>query len=257
MHLGFIGTGSITSAVVTGLCAADPAAHRILLSPRNAKVAADLASRAPNVTVAGSNQDVLDASETIVLAVRPPMARGVLADLRFRPDHRVISVMAGLSRQQIAEWVAPAAHVVRAVPLPAAAKRRSPTMIFPPDAAVAALFAPLGSPVEVESEHEFEALSATTAALAAHFAFSDTLAAWLTRQGVPQAKARDYVSHMILALAADAVDAPGHDFHELANECATPGGMNEQVLRQLTEGGVFARLSEALDAILRRATGKS
>lgn len=252
MQLGFIGTGAITSAMVTGLCAPNGAGHQIRLSPRNATVAADLARRYPGVAVAYSNQDVLDGCEVVVLAVRPPMARGVLAELRFRPEHRVISVMAGLARRQIAGLVAPAAQVTRAVPLPAAAERRSPTAIFPPDPVVAALFAPLGSTAEVETEDEFEALSAATATLAAHFTFSDSVAGWLTRQGVPQAKARDYVSRMILGLAAAAVDAPERSFRELADECATPGGMNEQVLRHLMENDVFERVAEGLDGILRR-----
>ncbi len=251
MQLGFIGTGAITSAMVSGLCAAD-AGQRIWLSPRNAGVAAKLAARYPGAAVAGSNQDVLDACETVVLAVRPPLARGVLAALRFRPEHRVVSVMAGLARRQLAELVAPAGQVTRAVPLPAAAERRSTTAIFPPDPVVAALFASLGSTVEVETEDEFEALAAATATLAAHFTFSDSIAAWLTRQGVPAAKARDYVAKVILGLAAAAVDAPDRSFRELAGECATPGGMNEQVLRHLTENGVFERVSEGLDGILRR-----
>ena len=252
MQLGFIGTGAITSAMITGLCAADATNHRIRLSPRNATVAADLARRYPDVAVAGSNQDVLDDSEIVVLAVRPPMARDVLTGLRFRPGHCVISVIAGLALRHVAELVTPAARVTRAVPLPTAAERRSPTAIFPPDPVVAALFAPLGSTVEVGTEDEFEALAAATATLAAHFAWSESIAIWLTRQGVPQAKARDYVSRMIWGLAAAAVDAPERDFHELADECATRGGMNEQVLRYLMKSGVFERVAEGLDGILRR-----
>jgi pyrroline-5-carboxylate reductase len=43
--LGFLGTGAITSAMVTGLKTAGKESRAILLSPRSAAVAADLANR--------------------------------------------------------------------------------------------------------------------------------------------------------------------------------------------------------------------
>ena len=45
MKLGFIGTGAITFAIVTGLRSTSSGPASILLSPRNGEVAADLASR--------------------------------------------------------------------------------------------------------------------------------------------------------------------------------------------------------------------
>jgi len=42
MKLGFIGTGKITSAVVTGICRSKISFKKILLSPRNRNVAREL-----------------------------------------------------------------------------------------------------------------------------------------------------------------------------------------------------------------------
>ena len=42
MQLGFIGTGEITSSIVTGLCSFGTTSHSIRLSPRNAAVAREL-----------------------------------------------------------------------------------------------------------------------------------------------------------------------------------------------------------------------
>jgi hypothetical protein len=90
MQLGFIGTGEITSSIVTGLSSSGVAAHAIWLSPRNSAIANALADRFRGISVASGNQEVLDHSYTIVIAVRPSAARGVLSELRFRPDHQVI-----------------------------------------------------------------------------------------------------------------------------------------------------------------------
>jgi pyrroline-5-carboxylate reductase len=238
MNLGFLGTGHITSAIVTGLGSSE---HRIWLSPRNAEIAADLARRFPKVIVASSNQDVLDESEVILVALPPTTAPGIIADLRFRADHQIISVISGFPMKDIAAVVAPATVITRAVPLPSVAERAGPTAIHPPNATVAALFDSMGAAIPVEREDEFEAFCAVTAAIASHLTFAETVASWLARHGVPEVTARTYIATMFRGATH-------------AKEHATPGGINEQLLRDLTQHGLFEHLSAGLDAVLRRIT---
>ena len=49
MRVGFLGTGEITAAMVRGL---KGQGHRILVSPRNAAMAATLAAEVPEVAIA-------------------------------------------------------------------------------------------------------------------------------------------------------------------------------------------------------------
>ena len=132
MKLGFIGTGEITSSIVTGLRSSGVTAKSIWLSPRNSAMANGLADRFQGILVASCNQEVLDHSDTIVIAVRPSAVRDVLSELRFRPDHEVISLVSALSLRSLSELVVPAVRIARAVPLPSTAKRLSPTAIYPP-----------------------------------------------------------------------------------------------------------------------------
>lgn len=252
MTLGFLGAGAITSAIVTGLNTGDSQNDAILLSPRNAEVAASLGERFPGVSVTGSNQEVLDRSEAVVIAVRPQIVRDVLAELRFRPDHHVISVVAATPVRTVAEMVAPAVKVTRAVPLPSAAKRQCPTGIHPKDPIAVELFARLGTAFEVDSEEEFDAICAATATMASYFALADTIASWLARRGVAPAKARQYTAQILLGLADTAAGEPERTFEALASDHATRGGLNEQVRKYLTERGVFESISEALDGVLQR-----
>ena len=60
---GFVGTGAITRAMVTGLSAVDPAPE-IVVSPRGAEASASLAGRFGNVRVAADNQAVVDLVRT-------------------------------------------------------------------------------------------------------------------------------------------------------------------------------------------------
>jgi len=85
VRLGFVGTGAITSAIVTGLNAAGIGDDTILVSPRNAETAASLAAMFAGVTVAASNQAVLDGSDIVMLAVRPQSRRRCCPNLRSAP----------------------------------------------------------------------------------------------------------------------------------------------------------------------------
>jgi pyrroline-5-carboxylate reductase len=254
MKLGFLGTGAITSAMVTGLNSAGGERHSIRLSPRNAGIAADLARRFPQVSVASSNQDVPDECEVVVIAVRPQVAQEVLSELQFRADHTVISLVSGFSVRKVSELVAPAGRVTRAVPLPSTAQRRSPTAIYPADGVTAELFASLGAAFAVDTEREFDAFCTVSATMAAYFAFADGAASWLTRQGIPPAKARDYIARIYSGLANIAVEKPERSFRSLAADHATAGGTNEQLLNDLIRHGVFDSFSEALDGVMRRVT---
>src|SRR3546814_17844960 len=125
-RLGRIGTGTIAAAFVEGLALSGN--EPILLSPRNADIAADLASRFSHVSVASDNQAVIDDSDLVILAVRPQIADAVLGPLRFRPDHRILSMIATVSLARVREWTAPAVPVVRAVPLPPGAPSAGPKL---------------------------------------------------------------------------------------------------------------------------------
>src|SRR5437879_4014804 len=123
MQLGFIGTGEITSSIVTGLCSFGATSHSIRLSPRNATVARELSNRFKGISVASSNQDVLDHSETIVVAVGPAAARAVLSELRFGRDRQIISLVSGLSLLRLSRLVPPATRIASALPLSSTARQ--------------------------------------------------------------------------------------------------------------------------------------
>lgn len=252
LRIGFVGTGAITSAIVTGLCSPQAEVCRILVSPRNIHRATELARRFSQVSIASSNQAVLDESEVVVLAVRPDVAREVIANLQFGPGHRVVSVIARTPLRLLSDWVNSSGSVTRAVPLPSVALRRGVTALYPPDPVVAALFSTLGSAIEVTREGEFDAFCTATATIASVFAFADSLASWLTAHGIERRSARDYAAHMISEVGESLLDAPERSIHAHIGEYATAGGINEQFLSHLREHGVFETVSEGMDSVLRR-----
>jgi pyrroline-5-carboxylate reductase len=257
MTVGFVGTGSIASAIVTGLSSDGGRCYNIRLSPRNVAVAAGLASRFDNVSVCASNQEVLDTSDTVVVAVRPEIAEEVLSGLQFFSGQSVISVVAGFPVRRVADLVRPASAISRAIPLPSVAHRRSPIAVYPLGGPAAELFASLGHVFEIETEDHLNAFSTATSTIAAYFSFMGHIASWVVRKGIPEQQGRDYVARMFAGLSDASQGASQQSFEDLAAAHATPGGLNEQVLRDLISHGVFDTLAQALDSVHRRASGQS
>src|SRR4051812_13214617 len=167
-----VGTGKIASAMVRGLMTAPSFDGSITLSPRNAHIAAQLKTEFPSITVAASNQDVLDRSDLVLLTLRPQMAVQIISELSFRPDHRIVSVIAALSRERLLDLATPARIVVKAIPLPMVAERRGVTALYPSEPEANKLFDSLGSALPVRSESEFSAMSTATSVVASFAALA-------------------------------------------------------------------------------------
>ena len=56
MKLGFIGTGQIAKATITGICTSKISFKKIVVSPRNRNIAQKLKKRFRKVSIAKNNQ---------------------------------------------------------------------------------------------------------------------------------------------------------------------------------------------------------
>ena len=252
MRLGFIGTGAIAEAMIDGLCGVGGFDGEIMVSRRSAARSARLADRHSSVQVIDDNQALVDGCDWVVIAVLPDQAVDVTSGLTFRPDHKIISVAAGLDRAALAPAVAPATAIHRAIPMPPIERGLGPIPVYPPDAEIEALFATVGTPVPVTDERQFQAFFAASGLMAAFFETVASTATWLEGEDVPAREAALYASAMFHALAALAADTDAAALQKLASECLTEGGLNDQVLRELREAGWFDALKGRLDRLMTR-----
>ena len=121
--IGIIGVGEIASAIVEGACAGDDHPD-FFLSPRSAERSARLANDFDRVEVCERNQDVIDRSELIILAVLPQQTEAVLAELDIPADRTVVSAIAGVSTQVLSPLLPQNPSIVRIIPLPPVRERR-------------------------------------------------------------------------------------------------------------------------------------
>lgn len=253
MTYGIIGVGAIAAAIVTGLSDAVDSPPGILLSPRNPEVSARLATRYPNVRIGADNQAVVDGASTLIVSLRPQDAAAVLPTLRFSARQSIVSVMAGVSIDALSRLVAPATAIARAIPLPAVAQRRCGTPILPPGGAAKDLFDRLGGTIELQDAGVFDAMSASTATIAAHFAYLGAISGWLVRHGLPSGEATAYVAAMYEGLLPALQSGEGFD--RLARDHATRGGTNELFLAHLSGGAVCDSIDQGLDKVFQRLVG--
>jgi pyrroline-5-carboxylate reductase len=256
MKLGFIGTGSIASDLVEGLCDSAPPGERIYLSPRNREISARLASIYPGVEVTTSNQAVVEASDVVFLAVLPVHVENVLQGLRFASSQMLISLAAMTPLEKV-RALAPSAIVVRATPLPSVKRRQSPTLMFPDNLLARSIFDRLGEPMVVEDEATFQAVEAVTGLVKPMYVMLNEVSLWLAAHGVPERAATRFVTgefHSMLGLAAEE-ESPGLEV--LSAGAATRGGLNEQATEFFRKAGTLTSCTDALDDLLARIVRQS
>ncbi|MEK1932223.1 MAG: pyrroline-5-carboxylate reductase [Pararhizobium sp.] len=256
MKIGFVGTGAITEAIVTGVLGSTLPVSEIHLSPRSRDISASLAEKSAIVHVADDNQGVVDASDTVFLAIRPQIAEEVITGLRFRPGQRVISLVATLDLNTLKNWIRQDVLLAQAIPLPFVAERQGVTAIFPPDADVASFFAALGTAVEAQTKSEYDLLAAASALMGTYFGILETSTRWLESKGLPYEQAKAYVAPLFASLSERAVKSQSRSFAHLQSEFSTRGGLNEQASGDFDRHGGSAALEKALDGLLKRIEAK-
>ena len=78
MILGFLGTGRITSSVIEGIFKSRLRIKKIYISPRNKTIAKKLSKRFKKVTIARNNQQLINKSNWVFLAVTPKVGNKIL-----------------------------------------------------------------------------------------------------------------------------------------------------------------------------------
>jgi len=252
MQIGFIGVGKITNAIVEGLCASSIENIRIFLSPRNEDNARRLADKYAPVQRLESNQEVIDQSDIVFIAVRPAVAVEVLRTLRFREEQIVVSLVPLLKMAELEKAVVPVTQVSRAVPTPAVMSHTGPILVYRASETVIQLFRYLGQPIPVSNEQQLHALWTLTGLITPFYDLLHELSNWTVTNGVDTATANQYIAGLFQALCFTAQQGDTINFKELAKHAETPNGMNEQAGKEIREKGAHDAYRLASDNLLKR-----
>ncbi len=252
MKLGFIGTGKITSSVVTGICRSKISFKKIILSPRNRNVAKKLQRQFKKVSIAKNNQEIANSCNWIFLAITPTVGKKIIKNLKFKSGQTIVSFISTMTLPQLKKAIKVKATIVRAIPLPPISLKKGPIPMFPPNKKVKFFFNKLGTTVEISNEKLSKNFWSTSGMMAPFYELLSTMSNWLVKRGVKRDKAQKYITSLFVALSEDAVVNSNKDLKHLVKESQTPRGLNEQGVKELRKAGFYRATEKTLNSILKR-----
>ena len=252
MNLGFIGTGKITSSVVTGICRSKISFNKIILSPRNRNVAKKLKRQFRKVSIAKNNQEIVNSCNWVFLAVTPTVGKIIIKNLKFKSSQTIVSFISTMTLPQLKKVIKVKAKIFRAIPLPPISLKKGPVPVFPPNKKVKSFFDKLGTTVEIKNEKLSKNFWSTSGMMAPFYELLNTISNWLVKRGVKREKAQKYITSLFVALSEDAVENSKKNLKHLVKESQTPRGLNEQGVKELRKAGFYRSTEKTLNSILKR-----
>jgi len=252
MILGFIGTGKISSSVIKGISNSKLSYKKIIISPRNYKLSKLLKKKYRKVTIAKNNQEIVNKSNWIFLAVTPSVGKKIIKELKFKSTQTVISFISTITLAELKKTIKVKAKIVRAIPLPPISIKKGPVPICPPNKKVKAFFDKIGTTVEIKNEKSSINFWSTSGMMAPFYQLLSAMTDWLVKKGVKRGNAQKYITSLFLALSEDAVVNSKKDLKYLVKDSQTPNGLNEQGVKELTKAGFYKSLEKTLNSIHKR-----
>jgi len=124
--------------------------------------------------------------------------------------------------------------------------------ICPPDKQVKSFFDKIGTTIEVKNEKLSKNFWATSAMMAPFYEILKVLSDWLVKRGIKRNEAQKYITSLFVALSVDSVNNSVKHLKHLVKDSQTPGGLNEQAVKQLRKAGFYRSLEKSLNSILKR-----
>ena len=252
MNLGFIGTGKIASSVITGICKSNILYKKILISPRNNKIAKNLKRNFNKIVIAKDNQQIIDQSNWVFLSVTPDVGNKIIKNLKFKSNQTIISFISTITLLELKKAVKVKAKIIRAIPLPPISLKKGPIPICPPNKKVKNFFNKIGSTIEIKNEKLSINFWSTSGMMASYYNILRVMSDWLVKKGIKRQDAQKYITSLFLALSKDAVFNSKKDLKFLVKESQTPKGLNEQGLKKMSKNGVYKSIVNTLNSIHRR-----
>jgi pyrroline-5-carboxylate reductase len=264
VRIGFVGGGAMGEALAAGVLAAGaPTAHVRAADPDPGR--RKHLEQALGIDVSGDNAGVVEASDLVVLAVKPGFVANALAALGGPSTPELarplwVSIAAGVPIATLAAALPAGARIVRAMPNTPALVRAGATAFVANEGASArdralarALFEGVGLAWEAPSEGLLDAVTGLSGSGPAYvFVFLEALSDAGVRMGLPRDAASALAVQTVLGAAKLAQETGRHPA-ALKDQVTSPGGTTIAGLERLEAHGFRAAIHEAVAAATRRS----
>ncbi len=251
MKIGFLGTGHITSSVIEGIFKSKLKIKTIYVSPRNKLISKKLSKKFKKVTISKNNQQLIDMSSWVFLAITPKVGHKILAKLKFKKNHKIISFISTININKLKNYTK-SKNIVRVIPLPFIGIRKGPIVIYPNDKKIKKFFDKLGKTLQINNEKISKNFWTTSSFMAPFYNMMLITSNWLVRRGVNKKVAEDYTRELFMALCQDSIFKNKLSLKQLVRESQTPGGINAQALTELKKKKFYKIQQKVLNSVFKR-----
>jgi pyrroline-5-carboxylate reductase len=260
--IGFIGGGNMASSLISGLIASGHAPEQIWVSDINPDTLTALANEL-NVNTSANNDDIINAVDVVVLAVKPQALSAVAQSAAALIQQRkslVVSIAAGINQHSLSRWLGADTAIVRCMPNTPALVLTGATALHA-NAKVTAeqcdlaenILRSVGIALWVEDEAELDAVTAVSGSGPAYFfLLMEAMEKAALELGLSQQTARLLVQQTALGAAKIALES-AESPEQLRRRVTSPGGTTQQAIETFEQGGFTDLVSKALHAARDRS----
>jgi pyrroline-5-carboxylate reductase len=261
IKLGFIGTGNMGSALLRGIVNSGTIrADNIYIYDADKKKM-DIINKELGVCIANSNQELIENSDVIILAVKPNMTRTILEACKnaFDSSKMLVSIAAGIGIKTLKEVIGHNKKVIRVMPNTPALVGEGMTLVSYDENVdskelelVKKLFQCVGKVEILDEKLMSEVIALTSSSPAYVFMFIEAMADAAVKSGISRELAYELAAQAVLGSAKMVLETGRHP-GELKDQVCSPGGTTIEAVAALEKNGFRYAIIDAM----KRCTAKA
>ncbi|WP_226038317.1 pyrroline-5-carboxylate reductase ProI [Aquibacillus saliphilus] len=260
--IAFVGAGSIAEAMISGITSKGfLSPEQIGVTNKSSKERLDYLKTKYNINCSSNKKEIITGSDIIILTMKPADISQAIKDIKpyLEKSQLIITVLAGVSTDYIAEAAEMEISVIRAMPNTSATIGYSATAIATGKYAdenhlrmVVSLFNTIGTTTVVD-EKDMHTITALSGSGPAYFYYTvESMEAAALEAGLEETVAKELILQTLIG-AAEMLKASKDHPSLLRKKITSPGGTTQagvEVLEQF-------HYQEALIACIKRASERS
>lgn len=253
--VGFVGCGNMGSSMVGGLIKSGfLKADNIVVSTKTKESAKKLEEQFGVITTLDS-KIVAKEAEVIILAVKPFLYKQIINEIKseLTEDKLIITIAAGITINNMEEWISSDAKVIRTMPNTPALVGEAMSAVCPNNNITKdeldycfKIFESFGECVQLDEKdfHGFTALCGSSPAYV--FMFIEAMADAAVKLGIPRAKAYKMASQSVLGSSKMVIETGKHP-GELKDMVCSPAGTTIDAVVELEKLGFRNSVIQSID----------
>lgn len=263
MKLGFIGCGNMASAMIGGIIRNEIFSEDEIIASDAFAPSLEAAKNKLGIHTTGSNKEVAQKSEVIVLSVKPQYYETVIKEIADVVDEKriIVTIAPGKTLEWIGNMFGKAVKVVRTMPNTPALVGEGITgvcqNVLVNDAEleyVCGILRGFGK-AEVVPESLIDVVTSVSGSSPAYvFMFIEAMADAAVADGMPRDKAYKFAAQAVYGSAKMVMETGMHP-GALKDMVCSPGGTTIEAVRVLEKEGFRSSVIEAMKACTNKARG--